>query len=110
MMGEKHGLASDDVSSELLNLAVFLASAAFVNIDEASGYGPLRLIQGAQRTARVLSRLGLHTEQLEGFIVDIERNSVRISRDRELARQKSDQYIRLLSSIRDGEVPSERRD
>ena len=103
MVDEKHGLDTDEVRAELLDLATFLAAAAFVNVDEAIGYGPLRLLQGAQRTARILSRLGLHAEHLEGFIMDMERNSVRISRDRELARQKSDQCIRLLADLRDGE-------
>src|SRR6202008_4847447 len=66
-MTETAPVDAEHVRDALMELMLYLAAAARGNVDEQVGYGPLRLLEGAQRAVRALERVCLVAPHPEGF-------------------------------------------
>jgi hypothetical protein len=90
------------VRQGLLELMTYLAAAAWGNVNEAPGYGPLRLLEGVQRVARLLSDLGIGEETLTAYDRRITQEGMKILADSDLAVALADQLLaELMSKIAD---------
>lgn len=89
---------NDAVRAGLLEVAAYLASAARGNIDEASGYGPYRLLEGVVRVVRVLDNLDLSHADLNQMASNLEGAAMKIIGDPERARQTADAALEVLAA------------
>lgn len=87
-----------DLRGALLELMVYLVAAARGNVDEGGGYGPLRLLEGAQRVARLLEDAGLADEEVKQFSANVTRLAMKITKNPELTRQTADETLEMLTS------------
>ncbi len=85
------------VRDAILELMTYLAAAARGNVDESSGYGPLRLLEGAQRAAWLLSELGVQDEELSAYHNRITQDAMKILASPELTRSVADELLTLLA-------------
>jgi hypothetical protein len=89
--------SNDLVRARLLELAAYLASAARGNVDEATGYGPYRLLEGFMRVVRLLDELGLSHPELNNAASDVAGAAMKIIGDPELARETADKVLGVLA-------------
>ena len=68
----------DALREALLELVLFLAATARVNVEESGNYGRLRLLEGAQRVVRALERFGLGDDELRAFDRRLATNALHI--------------------------------
>lgn len=88
--------SGDELRAALLELMVYLVTAARGNVDEGAGYGPLRLLEGAQRVARLLDDAGLADEELKNFATEMTRKAMDITKNPDLTRQTADDALEML--------------
>ena len=97
-----------DVRAGLLEITIYLVAAARGNVDEPSGYGPLRLLEGAQRIVRLLDEAGLADDELRSFADQMTRKAVAITNDPVLARETADAVLEMLTpKVEDPDVESD---
>jgi hypothetical protein len=89
-------LAPDRVQEGLLEVMAYLAAAASLNLDESPGYGHLRLLEGLQRSFRLLVDLGLADEELGAAAADLDARVNRFKNDRAGARETADRLAALF--------------
>ena len=68
------------------------------NVDEAPGYGPLRLLEGAQRAARLLPEFGVQDEDLSIYHDRVSRDAMKILASPELTRTVADELLSVLAA------------
>jgi nitroreductase len=88
----------EELRIALLELMVYLVAAARGNVDEGSGYGPLRLLEGAQRVANLLDDAGLADEELRTFATEMTGQAMRITKNPDLTRQTADATLEMLTA------------
>ena len=95
--------APDEVTPEalreaLLELVLFLAATARVNVEESGNYGRLRLLEGAQRAVRTLERFGLGDDELRAFDRALAKHALHVLNDPDRARSTADDLLALALS------------
>ena len=95
--------APDEVTPEalreaLLELVLFLAATARVNVEESGNYGRLRLLEGAQRAVRTLERFGLGDDELRAFDRELAKHALHVLNDPDRARSTADDLLALALS------------
>jgi nitroreductase len=96
-MTEKAPVDPEHVRDAFLELMLYLAAAARGNVDEQVGYGPLRLLEGAQRAVRSLERFGLADADLQAFQERVTAEGMKVTKDPDHARVVADDLLALLS-------------
>src|SRR3990172_1071433 len=92
----REALAPDRVREGVLEVMAYLATAASLNVDESPGYGHQRLLEGLQRSFRLLIELGLADEELAEAAADLDARANRLKNDRAGARETADRLAALL--------------
>jgi hypothetical protein len=90
-------LDEEGARNALLEIMLYLIAAARGNVDEAAGYGPLRLLEGAQRIARLLDEAGLADDELRDFANDFTKQAMEITQDPALTRQTADAALQMIT-------------
>ena len=93
--------APNEVRAALLEVLQFAGTAAHGNTMEHASYGPIRLLQCAQRIVRVLEGFGLTTDELGRFAEQVAEDSTRIQHDPELARDVAERLLTMVGDASD---------
>ncbi len=91
-------IAHDGLEERLLELVAFLSSAARLNVDEPSGYGPYRLLEGSVRTVRMMRDMDLSNEVLDAWAERTAVDAMRLIADQPELARRADELVALVAS------------
>ena len=92
-------LNTGTVRVHLIEIMSYLAAAARGNVDESTGYGPYRLLEGVVRVNRAMESLGIQDPELEELADELIGKAMKIIDDPQLARETSDQALEKLAAL-----------
>jgi hypothetical protein len=98
-------IEEEELRVALTELVAYFGAAAEGNLQEARGYGPFRLLEGAVRTIRLMDQFGYADRELTAWGEAVTRDAILLSSDRAHARRTAERLLahlskRLASDIR----------
>jgi hypothetical protein len=92
-----NGIDPHDLRIAMLELLTYLGSSARGSIDEPRLYGPLRLIEAAQRVINIMDRLGVSDTELDSLADRFIDEAMQISIDETHCTKFADEITELFA-------------